>query len=75
MVQCCSATIWCLKLDVLTGHIMKVKKNFTSLVIVKFFMALCWLLLAKCKNSMNCTIEKTTTTISAKLKKLWLHVS
>ena len=31
-------------------------------------------MLAKCENNMNCTIQKTTTT-SAKLKKLLLHVS
>ena len=33
------------------------------------------ILLAKCKNNINCTIEKKTTLVSAKLNKLQSHVS
>ena len=51
------------------------QKNFTPPDIVKFFTDLRYLLLAKRKNNMNCTIEKTTIIISAKLKKLRSHVS
>ena len=59
-------------MDVWWGYI-EAKKTFTTPGIVKFFTALCQLFLAKCKNNMNCTIGKTT--ITAKLKKSWLHVS
>ena len=50
------------------------QKNFTPPDILKFFTDLRYLLLAKRKNNMNCTIEKTII-ISAKFKKLRSHVS
>ena len=46
------------------------KKNFTPSGILNFFTILHQLLLAKCKNNINFTIEKTAAIISAKLKKL-----